>query len=71
MQSVMASEGLTMRHPAASATATVQPISAQEKREAKKLAEAQHPGGAIKHGAWVQAFRAVSFFVYFIGNSIA
>ncbi|KAF2679002.1 acyltransferase-domain-containing protein [Lentithecium fluviatile CBS 122367] len=61
-----------MRHPAASAAASVQPISAQDKKaESKRLAEQPHPGGAIKHGTWVQALRAVSFFVYFIGNCIA
>ena len=72
MHTTMASEGLTMRHPAASAPATVHPISPQEKKaDERRQAEQQHPGGAIKHGAWVQALRAVSFFVYFIGNCTA
>jgi lysocardiolipin and lysophospholipid acyltransferase len=72
MRTTMASEGLKMRHPAASAPANVHPIPAQEKKtDDRRAAEEPHPGGAIKHGTWVQAFRAVSFFVYFIGNCTA
>jgi len=72
MHTTMASEGLKMRHPATSAPTTVQPLSPQDKKaEERKLAEQQHPGGAIKHGTWVQALRAISFFVYFIGNCTA
>lgn len=68
MRTAMATEGLKMRHPAAS----VQPISIQEKKaEQKKMAEQQHPGGAIKHGFWDQALRMLLFFLYFNGSCIA
>jgi lysocardiolipin and lysophospholipid acyltransferase len=75
MQTVMASDGLKMRHPAASAPAAVHAVSPQDNKadaEPRRREEQRsHPGGAIKHGSWMQVLRAVSFFVYFIGNCTA
>lgn len=78
MNTTMSAEGLKMRHPVASAPATVQPISIQEKKaeqrkkvEAAETTETPHPGGEIKHGFWVQALRMLLLFMYFNGGCIA
>jgi hypothetical protein len=41
--------------------------SAAGKATAGKLAKAQdvHPGGEVKHGAWMQFLRGAAFVVYF------
>jgi lysocardiolipin and lysophospholipid acyltransferase len=75
MRTTMADEGLALRYPAASASASIQPVSTeqrkQEQNRKKKMVERQHPGGAIKHGTWAQALRMFLFFLYFIGGCIA
>ena len=53
----METEGLRARNP---------PASAKEKKgQQKKIAVQEHPGGAIKHGGWAQAFRMLAFGLYF------
>jgi len=61
----MAANGLKQRHPAAS-------VSILERKETQeKIAEQQHPGGAIKHGTWEQALRMLLFALYFNGCCLA
>ncbi|KAF2005510.1 acyltransferase-domain-containing protein [Amniculicola lignicola CBS 123094] len=55
----MATNGLKQRHPPASVP--------DKKEEDTKIAEQQHPGGAIKHGVWKQGLRMLLFAVYFNG----
>jgi hypothetical protein len=55
----MDTEGLRARQPPTSAK--------QLKAQEKKRAEEQHPGGAIKHGTWDQAFRVLLFALYLTG----
>lgn len=69
MESTTADAGLKQRHPPASVPTREKQTNGRPKLPTR--ASSHHPGGRVKHGAFMQFLRMCAFAAYFNGSIVA